>query len=98
MEKKKLINAISVVVAKVMAWWKEYLNWRRARKIERVNREMERRSREDIQIMEYRGKMYISYRGVPIVSDEDLGAPWSGVLERSRGTYEDWLIEREMEK
>ena len=98
MEKKKLINAISVVVAKVRAWWKEYLNWRRSRKIERVNREVVRRSMEDIQIMEYRGKMYICYKGMPIVGEEDLGAPWSGVLARSRGVYEKWLIEREMDK
>ena len=57
-----------------------------------------RRSREEVQIMEYRGEMYICCRGIPLVREEDVCAPWSGVLARSRGTYEEWLIEREMEK
>ena len=48
--------------------------------------------------MEYGGEMYICCRGIPIVRERDLGAPWSGVLEMSRKVYEEWLIEREMEK
>lgn len=98
MEKKKLSNAISVVVVKVRDWWKEYMSWRRVRKIERVNREVERRSREDIQIMEYRGKMYICYKGMPIVGEEDLGSPWAEVIGRSREVYQSWLSERDLEK
>lgn len=96
--RKKLSNAISVVVAKVRAWWKDYLNWRRARKIERLNREVERRSREDIQIMEYREKMYICYKGMPIVGEDDLGSPWAEVIGHSREVYQAWLSERELEK
>lgn len=98
--KKNLNNAISVVVAKVRAWWKEYLNWRRVRKIERVNSEMERRSNADIQIMEYHGMMYISYKGIPIVrlSEVDLGCPWEYVLKSSREVYQSWLSEKELEK
>ena len=86
------------IVGKVRAWCVEYKEYRRKKSLDRVRKLAIRRSREDIQIMEYRGKMYISYRGVPIVSDEDLGAPWSVVLERSRKVYEEWLIERVMEK
>lgn len=96
--KKNLNNAISVVVAKVRAWWKEYMSLRRVRKIERVNREMERRSREDVQIMEYKGRMYICYKGMPIVGEEDLGSPWSEVIGRSREVYQSWLSEKELEK
>ena len=96
--RKKLSNAISVVVAKTRAWWKEYMSWRRARKIERVNREMGRRSKEDVQIMEYMGKMYICYKGIPIVSEESLGCPWDIVIRDSRAVYQAWLSERELEK
>lgn len=96
--KKKLSNAISVVLVKVRAWWKGYMSWRRVRKIERVNREMERRSKEDIQIMEYKGRMYICYKGMPIVSDENLVSPWAEVIGRSRAVYQSWLSERELEK
>ena len=85
-------------MGKARAWYVEYKEYRRGKRIARVRNLAIRRSREDVQIMEYFGEMYISYRGVPIVSDEDLGAPWSGVLERSRKVYEEWLIEREMEK
>lgn len=89
-----------MVIAKIRAWWKGYLNWRRARKIERLNREVERRSREDIQIMEYRGKMFICYRGIPIVraSEGDLGCPWEELLRCSRTVYQSWLSEKELDK
>lgn len=96
--KKKFSEAISVVIAKVRAWWEEYISRRRVRKIERVNREMGRRSNEDIQIMEYMGKMYICYKGMPIVGEEDLGSPWAEVIGRSREVYRAWLSERELEK
>ena len=76
----------------------KYKEYRRGKRIERVKELAKRRSREEVQIMEYGGEMYICYRGVPIVREDDLRAPWSGVLERSRATYEGWLIEREMEK
>ena len=91
-------SSIRKILEKVRAWYGEYRKYRRGKQLVRVKELAIRRSREDVQIMEYFGKMYISYRGVPIVSDEDLGAPWSGVLERSRKVYEEWLIEREMEK
>lgn len=96
--KKKFSEVISMVIAKIRAWWKYYLNWHRVRKIERVNREMVRRSMEDIQIMEYRGKMYICYKGMPIVGEEDLGSPWAEVIGRSRIVYQSWLSEKELEK
>ena len=98
-KKKRIMeSSIRKILGKVRAWYGEYRKYRRGKQLVRVKELAIRRSREDIQIMEYRGKMYISYRGVPIVSDEDLGAPWSVVLERSRKVYEEWLIEREMEK
>lgn len=64
----------------------------------KVIKESTRRSKEEVQIMEHRGEMYICCRGIPIVREEDLGAPWGGVLARSRESYKRWLIEREMEK
>ena len=80
------------------AWYVEYNEYRRGKRIERVKELAKRRSREDVQIMEYDGEMYICYRGVPIVWERDLSGDWSDVLAMIRGTYEEWLIEREMEK
>lgn len=96
--KKKFSEVISMVIAKIRAWWKGYMNWRRVRRIERVNREMERRSKEDVQIMEYKGRMYICYKGIPIVSEENLGCPWGDVIRDSRAVYQSWLSEKELEK
>lgn len=64
----------------------------------KVIKESIRRSREDVQIMEYRGKMYICYKGMPIVGEEDLGSPWVEVIGHSREVYRAWLSERELEK
>ena len=91
-------SSIRKVLGKVRAWYVEYREYRRGKRLARVNKLAKRRSREEVQIMEYGGEMYICYRGVPIVREEDLGAPWSGVLEMSRKVYEEWLIEREMDK
>ena len=91
-------SRIRKILGKMRAWYVEYKEYRRGRRIERVKELAKRRSMEDVQIMEYRGEMYICCRGIPIVREEDLGAPWSGVLARSRELYEGWLIEREMEK
>ena len=91
-------SSIRKILGKVRAWYVEYKEYRRGKRIERVKELAKRRSREEVQIMEYGGEMYICCRGIPIVREEDLGAPWSGVLEMSRKVYEEWLIEREMEK
>ena len=91
-------SRIRKILGKVRAWYGEYKKYCRGKRIARVRNRAIRRSEEEVQIMEYGGELYICYRGVPIVREEDLGAPWSGVLARSRETYEKWLIEREMEK
>ena len=91
-------SRIRKIVGKVRAWYVEYRKYRRGKRMERVKKLAKRRSREEVQIMEYEGEMYICCRGIPIVRDRDLRAPWSGVLERSREAYEGWLMEREMEK
>ena len=90
-------SRIRKIVGKMRAWYVKYKEYRRGKRLARV-KELAKRRREEVQIMEYEGEMYICYRGVPIVREEDLGAPWSGVLAVSRETYERWLVEREMEK
>ena len=91
-------SRIKKIAGKVRAWYVEYKEYRRGKRLERVKKLAKRRSMEEVQIMEYRGEMYISYRGIPIVRERDLGASWCEVLEMSRKVYEEWLIEREMDK
>ena len=91
-------SRIKKILGKVRAWYVEYKEYRRGKRLARVNKLAKRRSREEVQIMEYRGEMYICCRGIPIVRERDLGAPWGAVLARSRETYAEWLVEREMEK
>ena len=91
-------SRIKKIIGKVRAWYGDYKEYRRGKRLDMVKKLAKRRSREEVQIMEYGGEMYICCRGIPIVREDDLGAPWSGVLDMSRGTYEEWLIEREMDK
>lgn len=91
-------SRIRKIVGKMRAWYGEYREYRRGKRLARVKELAKRRSREDVQIMEYDGDMYICYRGVPIVWERDLASDWSDVLAMIRGTYEEWLVEREMEK
>ena len=91
-------SSIRKILGKVRAWYVEYKEYRRKKRIDSFYELAKRRSREDVQIMEHRGEMYICCRGIPIVREDDLGAPWGDVLARSREAYKGWLIEREMEK
>ena len=91
-------SRISKILGKVRAWYVDYREYRRAVRTSRFYELAKRRSREEVQIMEYGGEMYICCRGIPIVRERDLGAPWGAVLVRSREVYEGWLVEREMEK
>ena len=93
-------SRIKKIVGKVRAWYGEYKEYRRGKRLARVKELAKRRSREEVQIMEYHGMMYISYKGIPIVrlSEADLGCPWEYVLKSSRIVYQDWLSERELEK
>ena len=91
-------SRIRKILGKVRAWYVDYREYRRAVRTSRFYELAKRRSREEVQIMEYRGEMYICCRGIPIVRERDLGAPWGAVLVRSREAYEGWLVEREMEK
>lgn len=93
--KRGIIGRIWIMVK---AWWIRYSIRRDSKYMAKVIKESTRRSKEDIQIMEYRGKMYICYKGMPIVGEEDLGSPWAEVVGRSRQVYQDWLSERELEK
>ena len=91
-------SSIKKILGKMRAWYGDYEEYRRSKRIARVKELAKRRSREEVQIMEHRGEMYICCRGIPIVREGDLGASWCDVLDRSRKVYEEWLIEREMEK
>ena len=91
-------SRIRKILGNVRAWYVKYREYRRKKRIDSFYELAKRRSMEDVQIMEYGGEMYICCRGIPIVREGDLGAPWSGVLARSRETYERWLMEREMDK
>ena len=90
---------------KVVVWISKFNRimekWRVKREHRRNNKKygiVKRRAKEDIQIMEYEGTMYVCYRGIPIVREEDLGSPWARVIEHSRESYSGWLYERELDK
>ena len=91
-------SRIKKILGKVRAWYGDYKEYRRGKRLDMVKKLAKRRSREEVQIMEYDGEMYICYRGVPIVWERCLAVDWSDVLAVSRETYERWLVEREMEK
>ena len=100
----KLPNVKRGIIERIWANLRGFVVIYRMRRYSRyrvkVIKESIRRSREDIQIMEYHGMMYISYKGIPIVrlSEVDLGCPWEYVLKSSRIAYQSWLSERELEK
>ena len=69
-------RSIKKILGKVRAWYVDYRGYRRGKRLARVDKLAKRRSREEVQIMEYRGEIYSCFRGMPIVREGDLGASW----------------------
>lgn len=60
-----------------------------ARQIKRANM-LENLSCENINVMEFNGRLYVSYKGVPIVRVEDLKVKATELLAQSRVDYLNW--------
>ena len=52
-------SRIMKILGKVRAWYVKYKEYRRKKRLERVKKLAKRRSMEEVQIMEYKGELYI---------------------------------------
>lgn len=61
----------------------------------RVLHRLEARAQDELQISEYRGQLYITHRGMPILPTKFLGAQTEGctILEELRTDYVRWQID-----
>ncbi len=78
----KIFNAI-------LNWLKQVKEKSKAIKKERQAKELENLSCEQINVIEFNGRLYISYKGVPIVRVDELKAKAPEILAQSR---EDFLL------
>lgn len=76
----KLINQIK-------AWWNKFSTDARQRKEEHAAKELARDAKEKLQAMEFNGKLYLCFHGIPLLNENMLSAKIPEVLENSRYIY-----------
>lgn len=79
----KLFNAIRVWLKRVREQLHEAKRLKREHNLDNL-------SCENINVMEFNGRLYISYRGVPIVRVDDLKVKAPELLAQSREDYLAW--------
>ncbi len=79
----KLFNAIR-------NWLKRISERSKATCQERRSKQLENLSCTNINVIEFNGRLYISYEGVPIVRVEDLKAKAPEILTQAREDYLAW--------
>lgn len=79
----KFFNAIA-------AWLKRIKEKEQANKKERRAKELENFSCKAINVVEFNGRLYIAYKGMPIVRVDDLKQKVPETLSQSREDYLEW--------
>ena len=75
------------VIKKVVEWFKE--NQQRDEESKKATHEKELRTEayENIQVKEFRGRICLSYKGMPFIDVERLKVPTTAALEEMRSMY-----------
>lgn len=78
------------IIQFIQQWWlKLKLKRKTQKEAEHANR-LKMISCTSINVMEFSGKLYVSYNGVPIVNVERLNINIPDLLEESRCNYLEW--------
>jgi hypothetical protein len=74
----------------IREWLKKYRTQSQEAKQQQQVRDLENLSCENINVTEFNGRLYISYKGVPIVRVDDLKVKAPELLAQSRVDYLAW--------
>jgi len=72
---------------------KSWLRRQRDMGRERRKAELSAQAKAVIQVREFGGELYYSYRGAPLIRVEDVRLPYAEALEKSRAAYVAYMEE-----
>lgn len=73
---------------------KDFLARRAAHRLARTTAELKRRSLDELQVMEYEGKLYLSHNGTPLVVADLLVNPLPETLENVRDLWLEYKLKQ----
>ena len=78
------------LLEQIKQWWSELVKEYEEKQATKKQKALERMSCEVINVMEFDGKLYVSYNGVPMVPVESLNMTVEKLLAQSRKSYLAW--------
>lgn len=78
------------LLKQIKQWWSDFVKDREEKQAVKKQKALERMSCEVVNVMEFNGKLYVSYNGVPVVPVENLNVTVEKLLVQSRKSYLDW--------
>ncbi len=80
------------LLGQIKQWWSDFVKDREEKQAVKKQKVLERMSCEVVNVMEFDGKLYVSYNGVPVVPVENLNVTIEKLLAQSRKSYLAWQI------
>lgn len=78
------------LLKQIKQWWSDFVKDREEKQTVKKQKTLERMSCEVVNVMEFNGKLYVSYNGAPVVPVENLNVTVEKLLVQSRKSYLDW--------
>lgn len=85
---KKMIESVKV-------WLRKQRTEREAAADERRRMRLQAEAQKEVQVMEFRGRLYVSVGGVPLFDYDALGASLTETVAKGRETYICWMEEKQ---
>lgn len=74
----------------VLEWLARHRNMYHAARQQRREHNLDNMSRDTINVIEFNGRLYVAYRGVPVVRTDHLNSSVPELLTQSRQDYLAW--------
>jgi hypothetical protein len=78
-------------MAKIKLWWNQVVMAIKERKSNARAKALDDESKVVIQAREFDGEIYLSYKGVPLIKQEDMNYLLSEQLSRTRDAYKKYM-------
>lgn len=78
------------LLSQIKQWWSDFAKEREEIQAAKKQKALEHMSCEVVNVMEFNGKLYVSYNGAPVVPVENLNVTVEKLLVQSRKSYLDW--------
>lgn len=83
------------LIQKMEAWVMSHKEREQAARKKTKQERLETESKRRLQVMEYEGEVYLSYDGVPLLSERDFGSDMISILESMRSNWKKYEMTKQ---